>query len=151
MQICVTRNRDGNLQLFTSDRIIKNGGRGSWLPEFEAQKTTQMIRLDREMFPEVEWSDDKPTEIKLVNPNCPVEENVSIPGMIELNTRSDKAPYNTQMGSAVHIIADTISYISECEDSDIYHSILHMCNGDTIMCTETPNHIKKLIANARRC
>lgn len=58
----VARDKDGDLLLFT-ERPVKAADGEYWLP---TKHCFDWIRLDSELFPEVKWEDEEPTEVELV-------------------------------------------------------------------------------------
>ena len=60
MKMQIARNKDCFLWLFTEEPIKKKNG---WVGKFLASR---IGFLPEEMFPEVQWSDEEPTKVKLV-------------------------------------------------------------------------------------
>lgn len=58
----VARDKDNDLILFT-ERPQKATDYEFWLP---TKHCFDWIRLDSELFPEVKWEDEEPTEVELV-------------------------------------------------------------------------------------
>lgn len=56
----IARDKYGELSLFT-ERPVKVGD--WWKP---TKNSFDWIRLDYELFPEVKWEDEEPTEVELV-------------------------------------------------------------------------------------
>lgn len=145
------RDRSGQLRIFTSDDVIKNNGRGYWIPKYNSG--TREFVIDEKEFPEIEWEDDKPTKLKLVNPEVKETHNVEdviLAGTIEVSTPSCDAPYNIAKGSKVTVFVKDISYIEPCKNQD-YSSAIHMKNGEIILCEEPNNEVKRLINAAAPC
>ena len=64
----LARNEDGSLFLFTSShgksgRIIKRTG--NTLNGFWESEWSNYAFIDRDLFPDVKWEDDYPTEVKI--------------------------------------------------------------------------------------
>lgn len=57
----VVRDKDGDLCLFNA-RPVKIDEHGYWQPKH----SFDWISLDSELFPEVKWEDEEPTEVELV-------------------------------------------------------------------------------------
>lgn len=145
------RDRSGQLRAFTSDDVIKNNGRGYWIPKYNSG--TREFVIDEKEFPEIEWEDDKPTKLMLINPAVKETHNVEdviLAGTIEVSTPSCEAPYNIAKGSKVTVFIKDISYIEPCTSQD-YSSAIHMKNGEIILCEEPNNEVKRLINAATPC
>lgn len=145
MKLYVVRDRDSSLRLVTNDRLIKNNGKGYWIPEYNNTGIKQ-LSLDKEMFPEIQWEDTTPTEIMLVNPTCDTidNEDVQLPGAIEIDAPSEGSPYNIQRSSKITIFVKDISYLEPTEVSH-YRTIIHMKNGDEIKAKQSIGRVKQLI------
>lgn len=145
------RDKSGQLRVFTSDNVIKNNGRGYWIPKYNSG--TREFVIDDKQFPEIEWEDDKPTPLVLINPAKKEDRNVeevSIAGTIRVSTPSHDAPYNIAKGSKITMFVNDISYFEPCEQQD-YSSAIHMKSGETILCEETNDEIRRLIKEAEPC
>ena len=59
MHAWVARDKDGMLYLYLA-KPRKN--QSKWLPNIRFE----FIELSRESFPEVQWTDDEPTKVKLI-------------------------------------------------------------------------------------
>lgn len=148
LKLFATRDKSGLLRVSTDDDLIKNNGRGYWLPKYNSR--TQMFAIEQDEFPEVQWEDAKPTPLLVVNPSASDDstENVLLSGTIEVNTRNITSPYNVNKGSKTTIFIDDVSYIEE-NDEETYKSIIHMKNGDSIKCLESTNRVKRMINQSK--
>ena len=147
-ELFAARDRGGQLRVFTSDDIIKNNGRGYWIPMYNSRAREFVI--DENEFPEISWDDAKPTKLVLVNPSEPEEkiENVSLSGTIEVNTPNSASPFNVKKGSKTTVFISDISYI-ESSGEETYKSHIHMKNGDIIRCEQSQYAIKQLIRESK--
>lgn len=59
MEMWLARDRSGSLFLFIGDRPIKEDK--EWMPLGESDS----VYLNKDIFPEVKWSDSEPTKVKL--------------------------------------------------------------------------------------
>ena len=59
----LARDKDENLFLYIGSIPIKNRLDNVWVAK-EVRITDSML-LDKDLFPEVKWSDDEPTKVKL--------------------------------------------------------------------------------------
>lgn len=143
MELYACRNRKGDLHLFTTPDLVKNRGGGYWLPTFNSKSFD--IPVNREEFPEVDWSDAEPTRLELVNPNETKQENFVLPGTIEVNISSSKTEYNNFFKKGITVFTNDISWIESAQDNT---AKIHMKNGETICCTETQNEVLSLLSKA---
>ena len=59
MELYVARDKNGDLYLYTvKPKKIDD----CWICSYPAN----MVELDKELYPEVKWEDDEPTEVKLI-------------------------------------------------------------------------------------
>ena len=63
-EMWLARDKDGSLFLYIGGIPIKNRSDNVWIAK-ELRITDAML-LDKDLFPEVQWSDDEPTNVKLV-------------------------------------------------------------------------------------
>ena len=63
-EMWLARDKDGSLFLYIGGIPIKNRSDNVWIAK-ELRITDAML-LDKDLFPEVQWSDDEPTKVKLV-------------------------------------------------------------------------------------
>ena len=63
-EMWIARDKDGSLFLYIGGIPIKNRSDNVWIAK-ELRITDAML-LDKDLFPEVQWSDDEPTKVKLV-------------------------------------------------------------------------------------
>ena len=63
-EMWLARDKDENLFLYIGSIPIKNRLDNVWVAK-EVRITDAML-LDKDLFPEVKWSDDEPTKVKLV-------------------------------------------------------------------------------------
>lgn len=59
-EMWIARDSDRTLFLYIGCKPRK--GKATWIPPIEGQD----IYLNRDLFPEVQWSDEEPTKVKLV-------------------------------------------------------------------------------------
>lgn len=138
------RDKDGRLRIFNDDKLVKNLGRGYWLPEYNSGNCE--LPVEKEAFPEISWEDAEPTKLVLANlsESEDLNDNVFVPGCIEVHCQSSSSPYNSKVGSKLTIFVNDISYF-EPNNNEKYNSSIHMKNGDLIICEETVNKLKRLI------
>lgn len=144
LELFAVRDRKGNLKLFTGDSVIKNPGRGYWLPEYNAQMGEMAISKDS--FPEVKWDDSRPTRLLLVNPesNDDSNESISIPGCIEVCVNNPASECNVRMDASVTVFIDNISYM-EPYNGEHEKTSIHLKDGNILICRESINEIKRAI------
>ena len=63
-EMWLARDKDGSLFLYIGGIPIKNRSDNVWIAK-ELRITDAML-LDKDLFPEVQWSDNEPTKVKLV-------------------------------------------------------------------------------------
>ena len=63
-EMWLARDKDDDLFLYIGSIPIKNRLDNVWIAQ--ELLVTGSVRLDKDLFPEVQWSDDKPTKVKLV-------------------------------------------------------------------------------------
>lgn len=146
-ELFAARDRGGQLRVFTSDEIVKNNGRGYWIPKYNSG--VREFVIDENEFPEISWDDMSPTKLMLVNPK-PEENigNVSLPGTIEVSTPNSASPFNVKKGSKTTVFISDISYI-ESSGEETYKSHIHMKNGDIIQCEQSQYAVKQLIRESK--
>ena len=64
----LARDKDDGLFLYSEEKPLKNKAVGVWRIDGTESLTTSMgyVQLRNHLFPEVQWSDDEPTKVKLV-------------------------------------------------------------------------------------
>ena len=70
----VARDKDDSLFLFMN-MPIRNSKWDCWQSE---SRTTDYLRLSPQLFPEVKWEDEEPTEVKLVKKRMQRHKNMCI-------------------------------------------------------------------------
>ena len=63
-EMWLARDEDGSLFLYIGNIPIKNRLDNVWIAQ--ELLVTGIVQLDKDLFPEVQWSDDEPTKVKLV-------------------------------------------------------------------------------------
>ena len=63
-EMWLARDKDGSLFLYIGGIPIKNRSDNVWIAK-ELRITDAML-LDKDLFPEVQWSDNEPTKVKIV-------------------------------------------------------------------------------------
>ena len=63
-EMWLARDKDGSLFLYIGCIPIKNRSDNVWIAK--KLRITDAMQLDKDLFPEVQWSDDEPTKVKLV-------------------------------------------------------------------------------------
>ena len=63
-EMWLARDKDGSLFLYIGGIPIKNRSDNVWIAK-ELRITDAML-LDKDLFPEVKWSDNEPTKVKLI-------------------------------------------------------------------------------------
>lgn len=63
-EMWLARDKDKNLFLYIGGIPIKNRLDKVWIAQ--ELLITSAVQLDKDMFPEVKWSDKEPTKVKLV-------------------------------------------------------------------------------------
>lgn len=63
-EMWLARDKDGNLFLYIGGIPIKNSFDKGWIAQ--ELLITNIVQLDKDLFPEVKWSDKEPTKVKLV-------------------------------------------------------------------------------------
>ena len=63
-EMWLARDKDDELFLYIGSIPIKKLLDNVWIAQ--ELLVTGSVRLDKDLFPEVQWSDDKPTKVKLV-------------------------------------------------------------------------------------
>ena len=64
----LARDKDDGLFLYSEEKPLKNKAVGVWRIDGTESLTTSMgyVQLRNHLFPEVQWSDNEPTKVKLV-------------------------------------------------------------------------------------
>lgn len=67
-EMWLARDKDDGLFLYSEEKPFKNKAVGVWRIDGTESLTTSMgyVQLRNHLFPEVQWSDDEPTKVKLV-------------------------------------------------------------------------------------
>lgn len=148
VELFAGRDRNGQLHIFTSEDAIKNNGKGYWLPKYNSG-TKELATVDKDEFPEISWDDANLTRLVLTNPLVSEKnvEDILLSGTIEVNTPTTSSSYNIRKGTTT-VFIDDISYIEPQESGNGYKSLIHMKNGDTILCEQSQNAIKRLIRSS---
>ena len=63
-EMWLARDKDDNLFLYIGSIPIKNRLDNVWIAQ--ELLVTGIVQLDKDLFPEVKWSDEEPTKVKLV-------------------------------------------------------------------------------------
>ena len=63
-EMWLARDKDDDLFLYIGSIPIKNRLDNVWIAQ--ELLVTGIVQLDKDLFPEVKWSDDEPTKVKLV-------------------------------------------------------------------------------------
>lgn len=149
VELFAGRDRDGQLRIFTSEDVIKNNGKGYWLTKYNSGNVEIASLNKKDEFPEISWDDAKLTRLVLTNPLVSEKniEDIPLSGTIEVNTPTTSSSYNIKKGTTTVFIND-ISYIEPQGPENGYRSLIHMKNGDIILCEQSQNAIKHLIRNS---
>lgn len=139
MDLFAVRNKKGDLHAYMHDRLLKNVGGGYWLPEYNTK--TEELSLPREEFPNITWDNDKPTVLKLIDPNdvsaVPVLKNtIEIPVCDGFETNLPTGKYT--------IFVSKIDWI----ESQTGRTIIHLSNGEMVITKMPEEKIKELISKA---
>ena len=67
-EMWLARDKDDGLFLYSEEKPLKNKAVGVWRIDGTESLTTSMgyVQLRNHLFPEVQWSDNEPTKVKLV-------------------------------------------------------------------------------------
>ena len=67
-EMWLARCKDGSLILYTEEKPSKIEALGTWMIRGTDALYTSMgyVRLRKHLYPEVKWSDNEPTKVKLV-------------------------------------------------------------------------------------
>ena len=147
LELFAVRDREGNLKLFTDDSIIKNPGRGYWLPEYNNNVQMGEMTISKDSFPEIQWDDSRPTKLLLINPESEDDElndDVTVPGCIEVHVDDHTSNSNLRVDSELTVFINDISFLENKHD-DRYKCIIHLKSGKLLPCRESVNDIKRSI------
>lgn len=134
MDLYVARNKDGSLNLFKTNELVKNKGKGYWVGIGVTE-----IPIKRENFPEVSWDDMAPTKLELVNRNAQVENldrDKDVPGFVRVHITGDSKS-NIYTGNSIIVNIDEIETIEG--------HYIRLKSGRTLECDEDGRTITDLI------
>ena len=65
MDMWLARDKDDSLYLYTEEKPSKNKAMGVWRIDGTESTSMEYVQLLNHLFPEVQWSDEEPTKVKL--------------------------------------------------------------------------------------